>query len=227
MKLLTIINPHTRKPLRMAAENESACIQRGGQIRPPLFVANDACDGAGISDRGRALKMLDDDEKCYAEVETKGGRQRMVCVTEAGLFHLILMSRSPKARPFRRWLCHEVLPMIHHFGYYDPALIGATPEAAQKAMWRRCRQLRSARLAHDDAELAASGFVTVAQFRELHNIAARDGFIFARAVQFQASLASIKPRRFYRSSGMRNAWPKELLFLSLINFQPKLPLGDI
>ncbi len=150
----------------------------------------------------------------------------MLCVTEAGLFHLMLLSRSPKAQPFRRWLCHEVLPTIHRFGYYDPALVGATPDATVKTEWRRYRQHRAALLARDADALAASGLLTVAAFRLEHGITARDALSFASQVGHQARLAGVRPRRFFRDRGMRSAWPKELLFLSLVNFQPRLALPD-
>lgn len=61
---------------------------------------------------------LDDDEKDTHTVSTPGGNQSMIIVSEAGLYSLILKSRKPEAKQFKRWITHEVIPSIRKTGGY-------------------------------------------------------------------------------------------------------------
>jgi prophage antirepressor-like protein len=87
----------------------------------PGFVAKDACDVIGISKYRDAVAQLDDDERVSMAVDTPGGQQVMTVVTEAGLYALMMISRSPRVKPFRRWVTHEVLPAIRQTGSYGMA----------------------------------------------------------------------------------------------------------
>ncbi|NCC06161.1 MAG: phage antirepressor Ant, partial [Proteobacteria bacterium] len=69
-----------------------------------------------------AAARLDDDEREPVLVDTLGGRQEMIAVTESGLYSIILLSRKPEAKKFKRWVTHEVLPTIRkHGAYVTPA----------------------------------------------------------------------------------------------------------
>jgi hypothetical protein len=70
-----------------------------------------------------ALERLDDDEKATTPIPTAGGQQSVTTINESGLYSLILGSRKPSARAFKRWVTHEVLPAIRRTGSY--ALPGA------------------------------------------------------------------------------------------------------
>lgn len=176
-----------------------------------------------LGSQRHALRRLDPDEKgTVAVIPSLGGLQRYQTVTQSGLYHLILLSRKPVAKRFRKWITSEVLPQIAKYGSYLP---GATPAERVRAFWRRWKQERRELLLSEEEKLTASGLLTVAAFRVVHGIESRDALSFARQVGYQAGLAGVKPRRFFREGGMRSAWPKELLFLSLVNFQPKLNLG--
>lgn len=87
----------------------------------PWFVGKDACDVVGISKYRDALAQLDDDERVSAVVDTPGGAQRMALVSEPGVYALMLISRSPRVKPFRRWVTHEVIPQIRKTGRYETA----------------------------------------------------------------------------------------------------------
>lgn len=89
----------------------------------PWFVAKDILDALGV-DR-TALRKLDDDEKGVDSIHTPGGNQDVNVVSEAGLYVLILGSRKPEARAFKRWITHDVIPSIRRHGLY------ATPQAAE------------------------------------------------------------------------------------------------
>ena len=87
----------------------------------PWFVAADVCKCLGIGNPRSSLALLDTDEKGVHTVDTPGGVQGMATVSEAGLYSLILRSRKPEARDFKRWVTHEVLPAIRrHGGYLTP-----------------------------------------------------------------------------------------------------------
>jgi prophage antirepressor-like protein len=86
-----------------------------GEVR---FVAKDVCTALGIEYHRNAIQGLDDDERAWVIVDTPGGKQRMVSVTESGLYVLIFQSRKPNARAFRRWVTGEVLPSIRRTGFY-------------------------------------------------------------------------------------------------------------
>lgn len=84
----------------------------------PWFVAADVCKALEIEKTNRALSRLDDDEKGAHSVSTPGGRQRMSIISESGLYSLILGSRKPEVRAFKRWITHEVIPAIRKYGGY-------------------------------------------------------------------------------------------------------------
>ncbi|ANJ26781.1 phage antirepressor KilAC domain-containing protein [Agromyces aureus] len=84
----------------------------------PWFIAADVCRVLEHTNPTMAVAALDDDEKGLSNVETPGGAQLLVSVSEAGLYSLILRSRKPEAKAFKRWITHEVLPSIRHTGQY-------------------------------------------------------------------------------------------------------------
>ena len=96
----------------------------GNQVRTiikdghPWFVAKDVCDVLEINHHRDAVSRLDDDERGSVIVDTPGGSQAMAAVNEPGLYGLILGSRKPEAKMFKRWITHEVLPSIRKHGLY-------------------------------------------------------------------------------------------------------------
>lgn len=94
----------------------------------PWFMAADVCKHLGFDNNHTrmALQGLDEDEKAtilkvVGRHDFKGLRKDALLVSEAGLYSLILRSRKPEARDFKRWVTHEVLPAIRrHGGYLTP-----------------------------------------------------------------------------------------------------------
>lgn len=99
----------------------------------PWFVARDVCEVVGISKHRDAIARLDDDERASTAVDTLGGPQQMAIVNEAGVYSLMLISRSPKVRPFKRWLTHEVLPQLRKTGQYGSQVPTTFAEALELA----------------------------------------------------------------------------------------------
>lgn len=126
-----------------------------GQVRTvikdgsPWFVAVDVCRALEISNNRDAMNRLDEDEKGVALTDTPGGMQEMSVVNEPGLYALVLGSRKPEARAFKRWITHEVLPSIRQHGFYGTGdtidRMLSDPEAAIR-MLRAYKIEREARL---------------------------------------------------------------------------------
>lgn len=97
--------------------NNIRVIDKDGQ---PWWIAKDVCEILGL-DAASGARGLDDDEKGLHNVQTHGGEQQMAVVNEPGLYSLVLRSRKPEAKAFKRWITHEVIPAIRkHGGYLTP-----------------------------------------------------------------------------------------------------------
>jgi len=92
----------------------------------PWFVSVDVCAVLDIANARQAVSYLDEDEVRRQEpVTTNDGSGRVLpanLINEAGLYSLILRSRKPEAKAFKRWITHEVLPSIRTTGSYVSAL---------------------------------------------------------------------------------------------------------
>ena len=106
-----------------------------GQVRTlnidgePWFVVVDVCRALEIANVSDAIKRLDEDEKMTLDSTEghsgqRGGAQSMNVVNEPGLYTLVLGSRKPEAKTFKRWITHEVLPAIRKTGSYSTPKIG-------------------------------------------------------------------------------------------------------
>ena len=96
----------------------------------PWFVAKDVCDALGIA-TNHLRETLDDDEISnlpITEVGPEFGGRAPLIITEAGLYSLVLKSRKPEARAFKRWVTHDVLPSIRSHGMY------ATPQTVERML---------------------------------------------------------------------------------------------
>jgi anti-repressor protein len=115
----------------------------------PVWVGKDVCDVLGISKYRDALLQLNDDERVSVAVDTLGGAQQMTAVTEAGVYSLMLISRSPKVQAFKRWFTHEVLPAIRRTGTYTttPALPDRKALAQMVIDAETARELAEAKVA--------------------------------------------------------------------------------
>lgn len=97
------------------------CMSRDGT---PWFVAKDVSDALGFTRATDAIKYLDEDERGVMNHHTPGGIQPMSIISEAGLYSLILRSRKPEARAFKKWVTSEVIPAIRkHGGYLTPSKV--------------------------------------------------------------------------------------------------------
>jgi len=85
------------------------------QENEPWFVAKDVCDVLMITNTTQKVALLDDGERCMFNIGRQGEAN---CVSESGLYSLILTSRKPEAKKFKKWVTSEVLPAIRKTGGY-------------------------------------------------------------------------------------------------------------
>lgn len=121
----------------------------------PWFVAADVCRALEIDNT--ATRRLDEDEKAALRLTqtssngTEQGRD-VTIINEPGLYALVLSSRKPEAKAFKRWITHEVIPSIRKTGGYiagqetmdDDQLLANALLVAQRKIAERSKQLEAA-----------------------------------------------------------------------------------
>lgn len=107
----------------------------------------DVCNAIEIKNSRDVYKKLDEDEKDIMELEDAVGRkQKIQIINEFGLYHILLTARSEKAKPFRRWVTHEVLPRIRKYGYYK-----LSTEERKLVAYKKIAKLRGEEELEDNA----------------------------------------------------------------------------
>lgn len=96
--------------------SEIRTIDDNGQI---WWVLKDVCKVLDLSDTNKTAERLDEDELTRIKIVSGGQTRKMLAVNESGLYSVILCSDKPEAKPFRRWVTHEVLPEIRRTGCYS------------------------------------------------------------------------------------------------------------
>lgn len=111
MNEMQVFENPTFGPLRTMEQNDE-----------PWFVAADVCKALEIGNPTQALSRLDDDEKFTTLISNESaasGKSHMSFVNEPGLYTLVLGSRKPEAKAFKRWVTHDVLPALRKRGTYS------------------------------------------------------------------------------------------------------------
>lgn len=148
----------------------------------PWWVAKDVCDVLGHTNPSMALDRLDDDERAKLNLGRQGETN---IVNEAGLYALILGSRKPEARVFKRWITHDVIPSIRKNGMYATDTLLDNPEHLLLLVTQRLVDERKARLAAEALLEEQKPLVTFAEtcldskdsilVRELAKVANKNG----------------------------------------------------
>lgn len=97
-----------------------------GQVRTveidgqPWLVGKDVAVALGYKNPQRAIRdHVEDEDKGMTKTVTPSGEQEMLIINESGLYSLILSSKMPKAKAFKRWVTGEVLPALRKNGVYE------------------------------------------------------------------------------------------------------------
>lgn len=97
----------------------------------PYFVGKDVAEILGYSNPRKAIiDHVDNEDKGVTKRDTLGGTQKLTCINESGLYSLILSSKLPQAKKFKRWVTSEVLPAIRSHGMYATDELIANPDIA-------------------------------------------------------------------------------------------------
>ena len=133
------------------SSNAFGSIRTGGTSDNPLFCLADVCKALKLSAKGVNQRLNKEVISNYP-LQTAGGVQHALFVNEDGLYDVILDSRKPEAKAFRKWITSEVLPSIRKNGGYiastqddSPELIMARAlQVAQATIDRHKQQLEQA-----------------------------------------------------------------------------------
>ena len=156
-----IVKVYKNSPVRI--------VEKGGE---PWFVAKDVCDILALGNPRSSIALLDEDERGVHSMDTPSGKQEMGIISEAGLYSLIIRSRKPEAKAFKRWVTHDVLPSIRKTGaYLSPGMsneqVKALVATLEEEMYRRIQaENRLAKLEAHAEELARSA-IPATPFGEL------------------------------------------------------------
>lgn len=149
----------------------------------PWFIAKEIADILGYSDSEAMTRKLDEDEKQNLQIVGYGNRGITV-INEAGLYSCILTSQKSEAKPFKRWVTHEVLPSIRKTGGYAASQSVQTIEATKlfKPMFQIARMIgcdkQAAAISANQAVTAVSGTNLLALMGQTHIEASNQDAMF-------------------------------------------------
>lgn len=119
----------------------------------PWFVGKDVAERLGYKNPQEAIRNhVDVEDKGVSEILTPGGMQKLPVINESGLYSLVLSSKLPRAKAFKRWITSEVIPSIRKRGMY------ATAETAEQmlqnpdVMIRALQELKAERQKRQELE---------------------------------------------------------------------------
>jgi len=116
-------------------------------------VAKDVCDVLGVKDSRTSINLLDEDERQTVPViDSMGRSQDTFIINEPGLYSLILRSRKPEAKEFKRWITHDVLPQIRTTGQYTQLTTIQLLEIAIKSETERLKLQEQVKILEPKAE---------------------------------------------------------------------------
>lgn len=191
-KIIAFTNPEFGEVRTLNIENE------------PWFVAADVCKALDLGNASMTLSRLDDDEKGVSLIDTLGGLQNMVTVNEPGLYTLVLGSRKPEAKAFKRWITHDVLPSIRKTGEYKitPAqqnrldIMERNSRAREASLWLRISAqvksdtYRQVCASYASTVLAGREVIPLPQTTQHHYSATEIGKMFGVSKQAIGNLAN-------------------------------------
>lgn len=133
----------------------------------PWFVAKDVCDVLGYMNASKAINdHVDQEDKLNNESLSSLGQRGGWLVNESGLYSLVLSSKLPTAKEFKRWVTHEVLPQIRKTGGYIPTSESDSDEdimaravlVAQKTIKQKNQQIAEQQTRIDELQPKASAW---------------------------------------------------------------------
>lgn len=164
-----------------------------GQIRTvevdgePWLVGKDVAQALGYSNTADAIqKHVDDEDKLASQIAIAGQKRTIIVINESGLYSLVLSSKLPGAKKFRRWVTVEVLPSIRKTGGYAipqdyPSALRALAAAEEQRLALAAENERQKQQLADfepirqyvDTILESKGALAITQIAADYDISAR------------------------------------------------------
>jgi prophage antirepressor-like protein len=120
-----------------------------------MFVGKDVATALGYANTLKAIRdHVDSEDKGVNEMVTPGGTQKLIFINESGLYSLILSSKLPQAKAFKRWVTNEVLPQIRQTGGYIPTKDAQGRQLSEEEILERANAIvgRTLRMLNEPAE---------------------------------------------------------------------------
>ena len=120
-----------------------------------MFVGKDVATALGYSNSQKAIRdHVDDDDKLTERFVLSGQARSVIIINESGLYALILSSKLPQAKAFKRWVTSEVLPQIRQTGGYIPTKDAQGRQLSNEEIIHRADAIvgRTLRLLNEPAE---------------------------------------------------------------------------
>ena len=151
-----------------------------------FFVGKDVAEALGYTNTPKAIRdHVDDDDKLTERFVLSGQARSVVIINESGLYSLVLSSKLPQAREFKRWVTAEVLPQIRQTGGYIPTTNPRTGEVlTESEMVEAANKIVARTIARSN--LPADDCFTASQVAESLDITANmlNHFLVDKGVQF-------------------------------------------
>lgn len=139
------------------------------------FVGVDITDALGLENSSQAIGRLDDDERLTYTLHISGQNREVLTINESGLYSLILTSRKPEAKRFKKWVTSEVLPSIRKTGAYSmPKAAAAQGGEGLASMASVMQLIAGQRMPMVDAALAVT--VLAKSAHDLTGVPMKDAF---------------------------------------------------
>ena len=120
-----------------------------------MFVGKDVATALGYSNSQKAIRdHVDDDDKLTERFVLSGQARSVIIINESGLYALILSSKLPQAKAFKRWVTSEVLPQIRQTGGYIPTKDAQGRQLSNEEIINRADAIvgRTLRMLNEEAE---------------------------------------------------------------------------
>lgn len=184
-------------------------IERNGE---PWFVGKDVAAALGYKDPTKAAReRVDEEDRGVAKIDTPSGEQEMTVINESGLYSLVLSSKLPSAKKFKRWVTSEVLPSIRKTGAYAvpkdyPSALRALADAEEQKMKLLAENQRQAQAIADfepirqyvDTILASPSALATSQVAADYNLSAKalNKILFEAGIQHNVNGQWILYKRY-------------------------------
>ncbi len=171
----------------------------------PWLVGKDVAVALGYSNSRKALAdHVDEEDKGVTKRDTPGGAQEMTVINESGLYSLVLSSKLPTAKKFKRWVTSEVLPSIRKHGAYAFDELLDDPDFLIKALneLKEEREKRKALEAENLAQKQAiADFQPIKQY--VDRILSSTGTMVTTQIAADYGMSARKLNQILRDSGVQ------------------------